>query len=176
VAKELLAVRQIAELIQRPREDLITVVDRIRGWTDVGLLKVAGARSPGTGRKRMYEPSAIIDALVMTALTDVGLAAIRVAAAADMIVLGFGRQGACDILDPAKPERPGVFLVTSGPVPNPWRVSLAYNDTKLGALAPNEPYSIIIKLNDYFRPLQGKVTAVWEHGGANIDLAARRKA
>jgi hypothetical protein len=173
VAKELLTVRQIAEMIQRPREELITVIDRIRGWSDVGLLKVSGAKTPGTGNKRLYEPSAIIDAVVMTALTDAGLAAIRVgqfAAANGMTVLGFGRLGACEVLDPAKSEQPA-FLIISGPKPSPWNVMLSYGETKLNQLPPNEPYSIIVKLNDYFRPLMGIVTAVSEHGHVKIQLA-----
>src|SRR5258705_8737879 len=115
-----LTVRKIAELIRRPHEDVGTVVDRIRGWADVGLLKVEGDQFPGTGKKRLYSPAAIVDALVMTALTDAGLAAIRVghfAAADGMTVLGFGRQGACRVLDPAKPEQPA-FLIIAGPKPS----------------------------------------------------------
>jgi hypothetical protein len=173
-----LTVREIAELIQRPREELMTVIDRIRGWTDVGLLRVAGTKSPGTGVKRLYEPASIIDAVVMTALTDVGLAAIRVgriAGSEGKNVFGFGRMGACDILDPAKNERP-VFLIISGPKPSPWNVALSNGETTLNQLPPNESYSIIIRLNDYFRPLRGIVTAVLEHGFVKIELVSKRKA
>jgi hypothetical protein len=169
-----LTVRAIAQLIQRPREELITVIDRIRGWTDAGLLTVSGTKSPGTGNKRLYEPATIIDALVMTALTDVGLPAIRVAhfAAADgKTVLGFGRQAAGEVLDPAKNERP-VFLIIAGPKPSPWNVMLSYGETKLNQLPPNEAYSIVLRLNDYFRPLRGIVAAVLEHGYPKIQLVA----
>jgi hypothetical protein len=177
MAKELLTVRQIAELIQRPREQLITVIDRIRAWSDLGLLKVVGSKTPGTGNKRLYEPPAIIDAAVMTALTDAGLAAVRVgkiAAADGRTVLGFGRLGACEILDPSKSER-AVFLVMSGPKVSPWSVHLAYEEMRLGALTPNEPYSIIWRLNDYFRPLRGIVSVVDERGTPKIDLIAKER-
>jgi hypothetical protein len=178
VAKEHLTVRQIAALIQRPREELTTVVDRIRGWTDAGLLKVSGTKSPGTGNRRYYEPAAIIDALVMTSLVDVGLAAIRVgqfAAADGKTVLGFGRLGASEVLNPAKNERPA-FLIISGAEPSPRHVMLSDGEIGLNRLPPNEPYSIIVRLNDYFRPLKGIVTAVSEQGHVKIELIGKQRA
>jgi hypothetical protein len=84
-------------------------------------------------------------------------------------------MGACEILDPAKDEQPA-FLIISGPKPSPWNVMLSNGQTTLNSLTPNEPYSIIVRLNDYFRPLRGIVTAVSEHGFVKIELVAKRKA
>jgi hypothetical protein len=72
------SVRQIADCVRRPHEDMGTVVDRIRGWSDVGLIEVLGSKFPGTGSRRRYGAGAIIDAVILTALTDAGLAAVRV--------------------------------------------------------------------------------------------------
>jgi hypothetical protein len=72
-----LTVREIAEQIRRPHEDLITVVDRLRGWTDAGLIKASGERHPGTGRQRVYREAAITDALLLTGLLDAGLSPLR---------------------------------------------------------------------------------------------------
>src|ERR1700686_2448265 len=103
------SVREIADRVRRPHEEMGTVVDRIRGWSDVGLIPVLGSKFPGTGSRRSYGPEAIIDAVILTALTDAGLAAVRVASfVADngQTVLSFGRLGACEVLDPKKKGRP----------------------------------------------------------------------
>jgi hypothetical protein len=173
--RQQITVREIADIIRRPHEEMATVVDRIRGWADVGLLKVQGDQFPGTGKKRLYGPGVILDAVILTALTDAGLAAVRVghfAASSGMTVLGFGRLGACELLDPAKPEQP-IFLIIAGPGPSPWNVMISDGETKLNQLPANESYSIILNLNDYFRPLRGIVTAVMEHGRVKIQLATK---
>jgi hypothetical protein len=153
-----------------------TVVDRIRGWTDVGLIGVLGSKFPGTGSRRRYVAEAIIDAVILTALTDAGLAAVRVASfvAADKgaTVLSFGRFGACEVLDPKKKGRP-TFLVICGPAPSPTTVFLSYGETKLNQLPPGAPWSIILNLTEYFRSLRGKVTAVLERGTVKIELVEK---
>jgi hypothetical protein len=154
-----------------------TVVDRIRGWADFGLLKVSGEKHPGTGRKRLYEPAAIIDSLVLTALTDAGLAAVRVghfAAAGGQTVLGFGRMGACEVLDPGKHIGPS-FLTISGPNPGPYSVTLSRGKTTLDQMtgAPGAPWSIVLNLVQYFKPLRGTVSAVLEHGYIKIELCRK---
>jgi hypothetical protein len=157
-----LSVRDIANRVRRPHEEMMTVVDRIRGWSDVGLIEVWGSKFPGTGSRRSYGPEAIIDAVILTALTDMGLAAVRVASFvtdSGATVLSFGRLGACEVLDPKKKGRQ-TFLVLCGPAPSPFTVFLSYGETKLSQLSPGAPWTIILNLTEYFRPLRGIVNAV----------------
>jgi hypothetical protein len=63
-------VREIADRICRRGEDTVRLVDRIRKWTDLGLLVPIGKKSPGTGRHRLYAKSSVADALVLSILTD----------------------------------------------------------------------------------------------------------
>jgi hypothetical protein len=74
-----LTVGEIAKRIQEPDEDLTAVVDRLRNWTDEGLLKPLDY-IPGTGRgrKRFYSERTLIDALVLNALTELGIPAVRI--------------------------------------------------------------------------------------------------
>lgn len=152
-----------------------TVVDRIRGWADDGLLQVSGDKHPGTGRKRLYAPGAIIDASVLTALTDAGLAAVRAGYFQDAKgkgLLGFGRMGASDVLDPNQTEQKTPFLVIYGQTPGDIHIALAHADTPLLARsAQHARWLIILNLADIFRPLRGIVTAVNEHGLVKIELA-----
>jgi hypothetical protein len=172
-----LTVRKIAELIRRPHEEMGTVVDRIRGWADFGLLKVTGDKHPGTGKKRLYEPAAILGAMVLTALTDVGLAAVRVGHFANddgRTVLQFGLEGACQVLDPGQHVRPA-FLVIAGPSPSPFTVFVSYGETKLNQLPPSAPWSIVLNLAEYFRPLRGIVTAVQDgRGFVKVEMMASK--
>jgi hypothetical protein len=170
-----LSVREIADRVRRPHEEIGTVVDRIRGWSDVGLIKVLGSKFPGTGSRRRYGPEAIIDAVILTAMTDMGLAAVRVGHFVTddgKTVLSFGRFGACEVLDPKKKGRPA-FLVISGPAPSPFTVFLSYGETKLNQLPPGAPWTIILNLTEYFRPLRGIVNAVLERGTVKIWLTEK---
>jgi hypothetical protein len=73
------SVSEIAEKIGRPGEDMRVVGDRIRNWTREGLLEPVGTKNPGTGRSRLYPETALIDALVLTAITEaVGLQVVKV--------------------------------------------------------------------------------------------------
>ncbi len=73
------SVSEIAEKIGRPDEDMRVVGDRIRNWTREGLLEPVGVKNPGTGRSRLYPETALLDALVLTAITEaVGLQAVKV--------------------------------------------------------------------------------------------------
>lgn len=73
-----ITVREIAERIKRPNEDLTNVVDRLRNWTDENLITPLGELNPGTGKKRLYSESALIEALVLSVLTDaVGMRAVK---------------------------------------------------------------------------------------------------
>jgi hypothetical protein len=75
ISKELhsaqaITVRQIAERLAKPGEQLSTVIDRIRHWTDEDMLSVQGEKNPGTGRARLYEPRALMEAFVLGILSD----------------------------------------------------------------------------------------------------------
>jgi hypothetical protein len=113
----------IASRIRRPWEDMTTIVDRIKNWTKDGALAFRGKKHPGTGSKRRYDPEAIIDAVILTALTDAGLAGVRVGqfqGVDGQTVLCWGRMGAAAVFDPA--HAPGralaanekVYLVIAG--------------------------------------------------------------
>lgn len=70
-------VREIAGRIRRPDETLSAVIDRLRNWTKEGLLETAGAKNPGTGRRRHYPEDALVDALVLTTLSDMGIPSVE---------------------------------------------------------------------------------------------------
>ena len=65
-----ITVREIAAKLQQPGEDIAKVVDRIRNWTDIGLLKTIGPKKPGTGKHRLYPEDALADALILSILAD----------------------------------------------------------------------------------------------------------
>ncbi len=67
---ETLTVRDIAEHIQRDGESLTSAVDRLRNWTDVGIIKAIGDKHPGTGRKKQYSRLALLQAVLLQALSD----------------------------------------------------------------------------------------------------------
>ena len=60
----------IAEIIQRPGEELTTAVDRVRNWAKEGLLKPVGDAHPGTGRKKQYPEKAAVRAMILQAISD----------------------------------------------------------------------------------------------------------
>src|ERR1700731_1319076 len=72
-----LTVRAIAKRIRRDDEDLEGVVSRLQNWTKEGLLEFSGDKHPGTGKTRLYPEYAVIDALVLSALTAIGIPAVR---------------------------------------------------------------------------------------------------
>jgi hypothetical protein len=67
-----LSVGEMAELIRRPDSDRAAVVERLRTWTDDGLLDPQD-RSVGTGRKREYADSAVYHAGILNELADYGV-------------------------------------------------------------------------------------------------------
>jgi hypothetical protein len=73
------SVSEIAEKIGRPGDDMRVVGDRIRNWTREGLLETLGVKNPGTGRSRLYPETGLLDALLLTAITEsVGLQVVKV--------------------------------------------------------------------------------------------------
>ena len=65
-----LTVRDIATFIRRPGKSLTAAVDKLRNWTDVGIIKAKGPKRPGTGHKRRYTVDAMISAGILQALVD----------------------------------------------------------------------------------------------------------
>jgi hypothetical protein len=83
-------VSQIAERIWSPEGKLTKpkVIDRLRNWTKEGLLVPVGDKNPGTGRRRLYPPGAVADALLLTVLTDaIGLQAGKARSFAELFKL-----------------------------------------------------------------------------------------
>lgn len=67
-----LTVAELADVIRRPDADRAAVVERLRAWSNAGLLEPAGERNPGTGRPRLYDPAVIYDAAILNGLADAG--------------------------------------------------------------------------------------------------------
>ena len=97
------SVSEIAEKIGRPGEDMRVVGDRIRNWTREGLLEPVGEKNPGTGRSRQYPETALLDALILTAITEtVGLQVVKVHMFPEIFAMARGQLGPryklCDFL------------------------------------------------------------------------------
>lgn len=74
------SVKDVAEIVRRPSEDVQNAIDRVRNWTKEGLLTVAGEKHPGTGRARQYGPEAALEAALLQILIDcIGTSALRAA-------------------------------------------------------------------------------------------------
>jgi hypothetical protein len=65
-----ITVRALAERIREPGDNITSVVDRIRNWTDEGLLTLVGGDSPGTGRRRIYAQNAVCEVVLLSILAD----------------------------------------------------------------------------------------------------------
>ncbi len=135
--------------------------------------------------------SAFVDALVLTALTDAGLAAVRVAhfkGVDGQTVLGLGRLAAAGVFDPAR-ANDCVYLVIGGsPLTSvhttyiaygvneyePVDLSKPYKQIKSNQdvrLAPHTTWSVVLNLTEVFRPLKGFVTVSNSHGFVKVELA-----
>jgi hypothetical protein len=65
-----ITVRTLAERIQEPGGNITSVVDKVRNWTDQGLLTLQGSDKPGTGRRRSYAENAVYEVVLLSVLTD----------------------------------------------------------------------------------------------------------
>jgi hypothetical protein len=167
-------VREIADLIRRPHETTKTVIDRIRSWADYGLLEPVGDKHPGTGKKRRYGPATVVDAVVLTALTDLGLAAVRVGhfkGKDGEALLQSGRFGACQVLTSEDSEDGAHFLIAIPPPPGTSEDAIIYRPPRIIAheptdepgiirpranvlIPPTAQGAIVLNLSEYFRPLR----------------------
>jgi hypothetical protein len=68
-----LSAGEIAERIARSPEDIATVRERLRTWTQDRLLLPTGTLRPGSGRHRRYAAGALLDAAILNKLTDAGV-------------------------------------------------------------------------------------------------------
>jgi hypothetical protein len=186
-------VREIASLIRRHDEELDTVVERIRAWTDLGLVKASGRKSPGTGRKRRYEAAAAVDALILTALTDAGLAAVRTSnfkGVDGQTVMQLGRIGAAAVFDPASAGQKFYLVIAGSPAASIHTTYVAYSGYGQPAaieidpsrplpvltpehvkVPPDASWSVVLNLNEIFRRLKGVVTASIEKERGFVKVA-----
>jgi hypothetical protein len=165
-----LTVREIAELIRRPHEEMTTVVDRIRGWADYGLLKVSGDKHPGTGKKRLYGAGAIVDSVLLTALTDLGLAAVRVGhfSSNNKNIIQLCRQAALTVLGNSDQRDVDWMLILGPPLPGgrssasfSYEVAERSNDGSLSVPVPSSlEGAIVLNLTKIFKPLRSALEVV----------------
>jgi hypothetical protein len=132
-----LTVRDIAERIRRYSEEITPVIDRLRGWTDIGLLKTVedSDLNPGKGRAREYPEIAIVDAALLTLFAEAGLSPLRsgrMERSDTAPILQLGRQA-------YKQERRGYaqWLVVWGrpPIRSDWlKYEVEPHEAKIGKL------------------------------------------
>jgi hypothetical protein len=174
---QLLTVRDIAKRIRRDGEDLEAVVNRLRNWTKEGLLEFSGDKHPGTGRTRLYPKDAVIDALVLNALTAIGIPAVRAGGAKPYAgVFSYGRNAWQDF---PKREAAGevIFLVVFGAEggsvfdgvgDNPHRCTLIYAPDSRDLIIPAARVdlsipaawgdaTLLLNLTNLFRRLQKRL-------------------
>jgi hypothetical protein len=186
----------IASRIRRPWEDMTTITDRIRNWTKDGALAFRGKKHPGTGSKRRYGPEAILDAVILTALTDAGLAAVRVGqfqGVDGQTVLGFGRMGAAAVFDPARANEKVYLVIAGSPKASAHTTYLAYaapeklpeidlskptplqspastRTTEHVLVPPDATWSVVLHLNKIFEGLRSVITVINEGGVVKVEF------
>jgi hypothetical protein len=162
-----LTVRDIAKRIRRDGEDLEVVVNRLRNWTKEGLLEFSGDKHPGSGKTRLYPKHAVIDALVLSALTAIGIPAVRALGARPYASVFHFARGAWEDF-PSRAAGEVIFLVVFGAEgsvydgvgDNPHRCTLLYTpdgqvDLRIPADQGNA--TIFLNLTNLFRRLQKRM-------------------
>jgi hypothetical protein len=72
--------REIAERIKQPDELISSALNRLKNWTNEGLITPIGDWHPGTGKKRLYREHALLDAVLLQTLTEcTGVTAVQAA-------------------------------------------------------------------------------------------------
>lgn len=160
-----LTVRDVARRIRRDGEDLEVVVNRLRNWTKEGLLAFLGDKHPGSGRTRLYPEYAVVDALVLSALTATGIPAVRVGGAAGpyMSLLNYGRVG-YEQFPEMEASGKEIFLMigAEGSIydgANPHHVDLYYtrDDLAKAQLISVVDVMIVVNLSNLFRRLHKRM-------------------
>jgi hypothetical protein len=109
---------------------------------------VVGDKHPRTGRKRVYDESAITDALILTVLTDAGVAAVRVGQFKDtkgVTVLQLGRMVAEKISQTDRAREPDYLIIASRD-PAPPLVFLSQPSGQHALPAVDAEWSIVLNL------------------------------
>jgi hypothetical protein len=163
-----LTVRDIAKRIRRDDEDLEVVVSRLRNWTKEGLLEFSGDKHPGSGKTRLYPEYVVIDALVLSALTAIGIPAVRAGGAKPYAgVFYYCRNAWQNFPDRAAGEV--IFLVVFGAEEgsvfdgvgdNPHRCTLIYaSDSQVDLRIPagQGNATILLNLTNLFKRLQKRM-------------------
>jgi hypothetical protein len=145
----LFTVRDIAERVRRPNEDLTAVVDRLRNWTKEGILTHLGPKNPG--RHRRYGQEGLIEAAVLSALADVGLPAVRGASFGGpaRTALKLAKHAALDIDDKYRAGVTVYLIATRHSSKNPL-VLLQEQREPLVVEIPDAEAAIVINLTRIF--------------------------
>jgi len=164
-----LTVAEIAELIRRPEANTAKVVERLRAWSDIGLLEPVGDRNPGTGIKRVYDDDAAYTAAILNALADLGVAIGRQRYFVSVLEVAERAKAAW-----AKERRGGLFLeIADFGEPDPEQVTHAafFHEGKkkdrIGTLIhPRSDGSLVLNVSRVFARIEqrkeakyGKVTS-----------------
>jgi hypothetical protein len=166
-------VREIADRVRREHETTKTVIDRIRSWADYGLLQPAGEKHPGTGKKRRYGPEIIVDATLLTAITDLGLAAVRVGhfSGDDESIIDLCRTAALTVLGNTEQRDEDWMLIISPPSPEAGRPSARFG-YEVGRPSEERDHwldvpmpsilagAIVLNLTQIFKPLRSILEVV----------------
>ncbi|WP_439925297.1 hypothetical protein [Nitrobacter sp. JJSN] len=193
-----LTVRDVARRVQRRGEDLEVVVNRLRNWTKEGLLEFVGDKHPGTGKMRLYSATAIVDAAVLTAFTDLGLAAVRSTQFKGQhgTFLQYGRFGIAKVFDQSNKDALHFLVLSIVPFGSrePPTITLQRGQDhsepadhygiegkmlrdRGHVLTPrSSPGSVVLNLTEIFRPLHQVVSADLDErtSSVKIDLVVER--
>ena len=66
----ILTAGEIAQYIQRPDEPLGAAIARFRNWEKTGIIKATGDANPGTGHKKQYNVSTLLEAVLLQELSN----------------------------------------------------------------------------------------------------------
>ncbi len=157
-----LTVAELADVIRRPDADRAAVVERLRTWTDAGLLEPAGERNPGTGKPRQYDDTTAFDAGILNALADARFPIGK--ARYFMVVMMLGQQ-AKDAW--ARKRRVDLYLEIADFAPGPQGVTHAVflhegeKHDHLGSLIhPGSEGSYILALGRLFARIEERMKAL----------------
>jgi hypothetical protein len=165
-------VREIADQVRREHETTKTVIDRIRSWADYGILRPVGQKHPGTGKKRRYGPETIVDATLLTAITDLGLAAVRVGhfSGEDESIIDLCRTAALTVLGDSEQRDADWMLIISPPSPEAglpsarffYKVAWPSNEDDFlnVPIPPSLAGAIVLNLTQIFKPLRSILEVV----------------
>jgi DNA-binding transcriptional MerR regulator len=169
-----LTVAELANVIRRPEADRAAVVERLRTWTEIGLLAPAGERNPGTGKRRAYDDAVIYDAAILNSLADAGF---QIGKARYFMVVMLLAERAKDAW--AREHRAGLFLeVADFVVPNPQGETHAVflhegekHDHLGGLIHPRSEGSYILPVSKLFARIEKNMEALTAERSKSPEVA-----